>query len=96
MSSGGRVILKGGSIITVGNKALLSFPLKWWTRGLGFSGTTISRPVFKSGPAEVIASASAEGTSGGEPERGYPPLVKGVRGFPPRIFLIYGCLYVCF
>ena len=53
------------------------------------------RHVIKSGPAEV--RARAEGTSGGEHERGYPPSCKGgLGGSPPRKFLIYGCLYVRF
>ena len=38
------------------------------------------RHVFKSGPAEVRASAEGTfGTSGREHERGYPPLVRGAR-----------------
>ena len=41
------------------------------------------RHVFKSGPAEVIASAEF-GTSGGEHEKGYPPLVRGGRAISPE------------
>ena len=38
-------------------------------------------------------SARAEGTSGGEHERGViPPLVKEVRGSPPRKFLNLTCV----
>ena len=40
------------------------------------------RHVIKSGPARV--RASAEGTSGGEHERGYPPSRKGGSGDLPR------------
>ena len=42
------------------------------------------RHVINSGPAEV--RASAEGTSGGEHERGYAPSRKGVRGISPEKF----------
>ena len=44
----------------------------------GESNRQARRHVFKSGPAEI--RASAEGTSGGrgEHERGYPPLLRGV------------------
>ena len=47
-------------------------------------------PRFESGPLED--RASAEGTSGGEYERGMLPLVRGVRGISPEKILIYGCL----
>ena len=40
------------------------------------------RQVFKSGPAEV--RASAEGTSGGDHERGYSPSRNGGSGDLPR------------
>ena len=50
------------------------------------------RHVFKSGPAEV--RTSADGTSGGEHERGSPPLVRGVRGISPeKIFNLWLPLY---
>ena len=46
------------------------------------------RHEIKSGPAEV--RASAEGTSGGEHERGYSPCCKGVRGISPeKIFNLW-------
>ena len=65
-------------------------PLLWWHVRRHFQ---VNRPVatfFESGPAED--RASAEGTSGGEYERGMPPLVRGVRGISPEKILIYGCL----
>ena len=53
------------------------------------------RHVFKSGLAEV--RTSAEGTSGGEHERGSSPSRKGgFGGSPARKFLVYGCLYMRF
>ena len=45
------------------------------------------RRVLKSGTAIKRLWPSAEGTSGGEHERGLPPLVRGVRGKnPEKIF----------
>ena len=53
------------------------------------------RRVFKSGPAEE--PSSAEGTRGGEQERGIiPPLIRGFGGPPLRKFLNFERLYVRF
>ena len=49
------------------------------------------RHVFKGGPAEV--RASAEGTSGGEHEKGYAPSRKG--GSPPRFFFKFMVASMC-
>ena len=39
--SGDREIPTRGSTVPVGNEASPSFPLKRWTRGLGFPGSTV-------------------------------------------------------
>ena len=50
------------------------------------------RRVFKSGPAEEAIECR-----GGEHKRGViPPLVRGVRGSPPRKFLNFERFYVRF
>ena len=58
------------------------------------------RHVYKSGPGEVRASAkgtSQFGTSGGEYERGYPPLVRGVGGiYPEKCLVASMCVFNAF
>ena len=39
--SGDREIPTRGSTVPVGSEASPSFPLEWWTRGLGFPGSTV-------------------------------------------------------
>ena len=39
--SGDKEIPTRGFTVPVGNEALPSFPLERWTRGLGFSGSTV-------------------------------------------------------
>ena len=50
------------------------------------------RRALKSGTAIERLWPSAEGTSGGEHDRGSPPLVRGVRGKPSRNFLNSRCM----
>ena len=59
--------------------------------------TQARRHIFKSGPAEY--RALAEGTSGGEYERGMAPLVRGIRGISLEKILIMGaseCVFYAF